>query len=93
MKNRKLWVCLSLTLMILALFAVSAAAVCPEELTLEMLVEANSHEKLMESCSSYYIHYDYNGEYSGSTYADSELIYDYILDSVTVHGPGMYPGL
>ena len=46
-KHRKLWICLSLTLMILALFAVSAAAVSPEELTLEMLAEANSYVNSM----------------------------------------------
>ena len=51
---KKVFICLFQALMLLALSVVSAAAVFPEEFTLEMLAEANSHEKLMESCSSYY---------------------------------------
>ena len=91
MKNTRTIMCLTLFLTMLALFAAPAfaeTAVSPETLTLEMLAEANSYEKLMESCSSYRIHYDYNGEYSGSTYADSELFYDYLPDSATVYASG-----
>ena len=91
MKNTRTIMCLTLLLAMLALFAAPAfaeTAVTPEAVTLEMLAEANSHEKLLESCSSYCMHYDYNGEYSGNTYADSELFYTYLPNSVTVYANG-----
>ena len=94
MKNTRTIMCLTLILTMLALFAAPAfaetveTAALPEELTLEMIAEANSYEKLMESFSSYCIHHDYDGEYSGITYADSELVYDYLLDSAIVYANG-----
>ena len=91
MKNTRTIMCLTLILAMLALFAAPAfaeTAVSPEDITLEMLAEANSHEKLMESYSSYCIHHDYDGEYSGITYADSELVYDNLLDFAIVYANG-----
>lgn len=81
-------ICLFMVLMFLALSVVSAAAVSTEDITLEMLAEANSHEKLMEKHGSYHQHFEYPGEISGSTYADSELFYTCIPDSAIVYTNG-----
>ena len=85
---KKISVCLLLAAMLLAVLALSASAASAGEVTLEMLAEANSAEKLLENHQSYCFYNEYEGESFGGTYTDSELCYMHQADNAMIYANG-----
>lgn len=85
MKLNRFFVCLVLALILLAS---PAFAVAPEEITLDMLIAANTNDHLLEKHTSIYLTGELDGEPLGEDYVDRTMCYTDSIDTSRLYFDG-----